>query len=71
MSKDKNATEAEAQEQEVPLDIQFKTQKAATLYREIKKKETEEEVKRTIINFLSDHRKQLKEEFESKATILS
>ncbi|KAL4430312.1 hypothetical protein ABPG74_019471 [Tetrahymena malaccensis] len=56
---------------DMPLDIEFKTAKGEMLYREIRKKDDEEEVKRYVIKFLLEHRQKAEEEFKQKPSLLS
>lgn len=56
---------------DIPLDIEFKTVKGEQLYREIKKKDDEEEIKRHVIKFLLEHKLKAEEDFKLKPSLLS
>lgn len=53
------------------IEIEYKTQKGEEFYKLIKTKDSDEKIKRCVIEYLTEHRAKMEKELQSKPNILS
>lgn len=63
-------SERKNDDNDLPVESEFKSQAAEDLYRKIKKCSDDTEIKQTIIQFIIQHRKKMTNDYLSKPSLL-